>query len=282
MAAPNASGGVKAPAWSTPHAAPVRLGATARTSLRRFLAAAGTATSLVAAQDTGSPPAVLRGLDPGAKCGSTSSAAKDGRRSSSGCRSEPAAFVGSVAMRVAVPLAKSYRLLNHGPTTLVSTAHAGRQNVMAAAWVMPLDFEPTKFVAVVAGDTFTRELLDASGECVLQAPTNDQLALTMQLGSHSGRDGDKLARFGVATEPASLVGAPLVRGCACWLECRVLPEAGIAERYDLFVLECVAAWADDELFRDGSWRFAPGGRRTIHHVKGGEFFTTGERVVAPR
>ena len=36
--------------------------------------------------------------------------------------------------RVAVPLPKAYRLLNHGPTVLVSSAHAGRRNVMAAAW----------------------------------------------------------------------------------------------------------------------------------------------------
>jgi hypothetical protein len=27
-------------------------------------------------------------------------------------------------MRIAVPLAHAHRLLNHGPTTLVSTAHA--------------------------------------------------------------------------------------------------------------------------------------------------------------
>ena len=33
----------------------------------------------------------------------------------------------------AVPLDKAYRLLNHGPTILVSARHAGVQNVMAAA-----------------------------------------------------------------------------------------------------------------------------------------------------
>jgi flavin reductase (DIM6/NTAB) family NADH-FMN oxidoreductase RutF len=33
-----------------------------------------------------------------------------------------------------VPLDKSYRLINHGPTVLVSSAHAGEVNVMSAAW----------------------------------------------------------------------------------------------------------------------------------------------------
>ena len=32
-----------------------------------------------------------------------------------------------------VPLDKAYRLLNHGPTVLVSASHAGEDNAMAAA-----------------------------------------------------------------------------------------------------------------------------------------------------
>lgn len=185
-------------------------------------------------------------------------------------------------MRIAVPLPLAYRLLNHGPTTLVSTAHGGRRNVMAAAWAMPLDFEPPKFAAVVAAGTFTRELLLASGECVLHAPTTAQADLTWAVGSRSGRDGDKFTALDIATEPASRVQAPLVAGCAAWLECRRLPEPAFEERYDLFVLEAVAAWADDALWQDGSWRFPAAGPRTIHHLKGGLFFATGEPLAARR
>ena len=185
-------------------------------------------------------------------------------------------------MRVPVPLRHAYRLLNHGPTTLVSTAAGDRRNVMAAAWVMPLDFEPPRFAAVVAADTWTRELLAASGECVLHAPTDAQLDLVWAVGSRSGRDGDKFTALGIATEPASLVAAPLVAGCAAWLECRVVPEPAQQDAYDLFVLECTAAWADDALWQDGEWRFSPGSPRTIHHLTGGVFFTTGERLAAAR
>ena len=185
-------------------------------------------------------------------------------------------------MRTPVELRHAHRLLNHGPTVLVSTAHGGRHNVMAAAWVMPIDFEPPKFAAVIAADTLTRELLLASGECVLQAPTTLQVDPTYAVGTHSGRDGDKFARFGLLAEPAGLVQAPLVAGCACWLECRRIAEPHAEAAYDLFVLECVAAWADPELFARGDWQFAANGPRTIHHGKGGGFFATGERVQAAR
>ena len=63
--------------------------------------------------------------------------------------------------RLPVELPKSYRLLNHGPTVLVSSAHGGRRNIMAAAWSMPLDFSPPKVCVVI-----DRNTLDGSVDLV--------------------------------------------------------------------------------------------------------------------
>ena len=185
-------------------------------------------------------------------------------------------------MRTEVASRHVHRLLNHGPVTLVSTAHGGRRNVMAAAWVMPLDFEPAKFIAVIAADTFTRELLLASRECVLHAPTSAQADLVYAVGTSTGRDADKFDKLGIATSPARTVAAPLVDGCAAWIECRLLDEPGIDERHDLFVLQATCAWADDAMFQGGRWKFLPGGPRTIHHEAGGRFFATGDTIEALR
>ena len=46
--------------------------------------------------------------------------------------------------RQAVDLPRAYRLLNHGPVVLVSSAHGGRRNVMAASWSMPQVFSGLK------------------------------------------------------------------------------------------------------------------------------------------
>ena len=175
-----------------------------------------------------------------------------------------------------VDLAKSYLLLNHGPVTLVSTAFHGRRNVMAASWVMPLDFDPPKVIAVVDGSTFTRELIDASGEFALNVPFRRIADKVLAAGSVSGRDGDKFAHAGLATFPAERIGAPLVRDCAAWLECKVIPESRNQQAYDLFLAEVVAAWADPSVFSDGRWHFADDAQRTIHYRAGGHFFVTGE------
>jgi len=55
-------------------------------------------------------------------------------------------------MRQPVDLAHASRLVNHGPTVLVTTEHAGRRNVMAAAWSMPVEFTPPRIAVVVVID----------------------------------------------------------------------------------------------------------------------------------
>lgn len=181
-----------------------------------------------------------------------------------------------MSARIAVPLAKAYRLLNHGPTVLVSSAHAGRRNVMAAAWNMALDFDPPKVAVVIDKSTLTRELVEASGEFVLNVPSRQQAALTLAVGTQSGREIDKFEKLGAGGMAASLVGAPLIEGCLAWLECRVIAEPHIQRSYDLFLAEVVAAWADPAVFSDGRWHFPDQQQRSIHYLAGGSFFATGD------
>jgi flavin reductase (DIM6/NTAB) family NADH-FMN oxidoreductase RutF len=56
----------------------------------------------------------------------------------------------------AVELSKAYRLLNHGPTVLVSAQYENEQNVMAAAWACALELVPAKVTVVLDKSTKTR------------------------------------------------------------------------------------------------------------------------------
>ena len=178
--------------------------------------------------------------------------------------------------RIAVPLPKAYLLLNHGPTVLVSSAHGDRRNVMAAAWSMPLDFAPPKVAVVIDKATLTRELVEASGEFVLNVPSRQIAGLTLAVGTKSGREIDKFATVGAGATAATVVKAPLIEDCLAWLECRVIAEPHIQTTYDLFLSEVVAAWADPEVFSNGRWHFPDAERRSIHYLAGGSFFATGE------
>jgi len=183
-----------------------------------------------------------------------------------------------------VPLDKSYRLMNHGPTVLVSAQHGGSTNAMAAAWACVLDFGQTPKVTVVLDKaTRTRELVEASGYFALQLPTKDMVGLTVGVGSDSARDvPDKLAKHGVKIFTAPGSDIPLVEGCVGWLACKLVPEPHNQQTYDLFIGDVIGAWADDRVFREERWHFdeAPDGLRTIHHVAGGQFFVTGASAQA--
>src|SRR3989344_5755604 len=160
-----------------------------------------------------------------------------------------------------VPLSKAYRLLNHGPTVLVSAAHDGQRNIMAAAWAMPLDFEPPK-VAVV-----------------LEVPCAAQADLVQTVGTTSGAELDKFAAYGLRTFNGEHTEAPLLEGCVAWLECRLLPEPHTQQTYDLFLGEVVAAYADERVFSEGHWHFEGFDQlRTLHHVAGGHFLTIGQPI----
>lgn len=182
-------------------------------------------------------------------------------------------------MRVAVELNKVNRLLNHGPTVLVASQHGNRRDVMAAAWNMPLDFNPPKVAVVIDKSTYTRELIESSGEFVLCVPCAAQVDLTVAVGHTSGRNINKFERYGIRSAPGQMVDAPLIEGCLAWLECVVFPEPSFEQRYDLFLAEVVAAWADDQAFVDGQWLDKlPLPQRSLHHLGGGHFFTSTGRL----
>ena len=176
--------------------------------------------------------------------------------------------------RQAVPLEKSYLLLNHGPVTLISSAHQSQQNVMSASWAMPLDFDPPKVVVVIDRNTYTRQLINASGEFAINIPCKQMAQTIIDVGSETGTNVDKIKQFKLATEKGSHVQAPLIEGCIAWLECKVIQEPHNQQQYDLFIAQVMAAWADDRVFHNGRWNFAEESLRTLHYAAGGQFFET--------
>lgn len=181
----------------------------------------------------------------------------------------------------AVPLDKAYRLLNHGPTILVSSRHAGVQNVMAAAWACALDFDPPKLTVVLDKNVKTRALVENSGVFVIQVPTVAQIRLTSQVGSVSlADDPQKLVHCAVQLFEMPGHDLPFVEGCSAWLACKLIPEPHNQQTYDLFIGEVVAAWADTRVFSEGHWHFetADPALRSLHYIAGGHYYAIGQAL----
>ncbi|WP_394780620.1 flavin reductase family protein [Undibacterium sp.] len=182
-----------------------------------------------------------------------------------------------------VPLEKAYRLLNHGPTVLVSASFDNVDNVMSAAWSCALDFSPSKLTVVLDKDTKTRELAEKSGHFVIQVPTAAQVQLTYEVGNRSlQQHPDKLAQSGASLFRIDGYDMPMVAGCSAWLACKLIPEPHIQNTYDLFIGEVIGAWADSRVFQNGHWDFEHAGPewRSLHYIAGGRFYAIGEALDA--
>jgi len=189
-------------------------------------------------------------------------------------------------MRRDVDLAHASRLVNHGPTVLVGSAHGGRRNLMAAAWSMPVEFTPPRIAVVIDKATFTRELVEASGAFSLSLPGPALADLTWTVGSVSGRDAaaDKFERYRIDAFDSPVLGLPWIAGCLAWIECRVIPEPHAQQAYDTFFGEVVAAQADARVFRDGRWTMTDDNAalHTLHHLGAGRFVAAGSMWPARR
>ena len=182
-----------------------------------------------------------------------------------------------------VKLSHASRLLNHGPTVLVTSVHRRRANIMAAAWSMPVEFTPPRIAVVIDKTTFTRELVTASGAFGICIPGAGLVDLTHAVGQESGRQVDKIARHDLQLVTGPVLGVPLLEaGCAGWLECRLIRERHTEDAYDTCFAEVVAGAADDRIFANGHWTFDDRNTelQTIHHLGGGIFVRAGGTLRA--
>ncbi len=164
----------------------------------------------------------------------------------------------------AIKLSKAFTLLEPGPVVLVTTHDGKRSNVMTISWTMVVDFTP-RFAITTGAWNHSYRALRKTRECVIAIPTVDMLDTVVGVGTCSGADTDKFAKFGLTALPAKRVKAPLIKECMANIECRVVE---IIRRHDIVVLDGIAAY--EAPFRKE--------RRTLHAVGDGTFITDGRKL----
>lgn len=161
-------------------------------------------------------------------------------------------------------LSKAFTLIEPGPVVLITTGDGKRNNIMTLSWTMVMDFTP-RFAITTGAWNHSFKALKKTRECVIAIPTVDMLDTVVGIGTCSGADTDKFARFGLTPVPGKVVRAPLIRECLANIECRVVE---FISRHDIVVLEGVAA-------RVCSARRE---KRTLHAVGDGTFIVDGRRL----
>ena len=90
---------------------------------------------------------------------------------------------------------------------LVTTHDGKKDNIMTISWTMVMDFTPV--FAITTGEwNHSFAALRKNRECVIAIPTVDLLDKVVGIGTCSGADTDKFARFKLTPVPAKSSGRP--------------------------------------------------------------------------
>jgi len=161
-------------------------------------------------------------------------------------------------------LSKAFTLMESGPVVLVTTHDGQKDNIMTISWTMVLDFTPV--FAITTGEwNHSFAALRKNKECVIAIPTVDMLDKVVGIGTCSGTDTDKFAKFKLTPVQGKVVRSPLIKECLANIECKVID---IVKKHNVIVLQAVAAYIDT----------ARKEKRTVHAVGDGTFIVDGRKI----
>ena len=112
---------------------------------------------------------------------------------------------------------------------------------------------PPLLVVSISKTFATYQLIEKSKEFAVNVIADTQIDLSKKFGTVHGYEVDKFKEFGIATEPASQVGAPLVSGCFMNLECQVKSALWEVEGNHAIYLAEVVAFKMKEELRPAVW-----------------------------
>ena len=181
-------------------------------------------------------------------------------------------------MRHAIPETDARRLLGGGPVALVTTRWRGVSNVMPAAFVTPLSFDPPLLGVAVHPSRHTHDMITYSQEFALNVPGPELLHHCQYLGSVTGREMDKLEVTKLPVFRARRVEAPLLEGCLGYIECGVEDAYTIGD-HTLFVGKVVAAQVEKEAF-DETWLLGDPELKPLHYLGLNYYAVLGGRLEA--
>ena len=120
------------------------------------------------------------------------------------------------------------------------------ENVFTLNRIASCNAEPPMISISVRPARASHDLIDQTGEFVVNIPWPDMELVSDFVGSTTGRETDKWGETGLKREPATIVQPPLLADCPVNLECQVRHTLRLPS-HSLFVAEVVAIHADERV-----------------------------------
>jgi flavin reductase (DIM6/NTAB) family NADH-FMN oxidoreductase RutF len=135
---------------------------------------------------------------------------------------------------------------------MISAEAESKQGAMTATAMYVSQSPP--LIAVSLSRAFaTYNLIEKSGEFVINVITDRQIELAKKVGSIHGSQTDKFTQFDIAFEAASKVQSPVISGCFANFECKVKSRLEEIQGNHVIYIAEVVAFRMNDLLRPLVW-----------------------------
>lgn len=128
----------------------------------------------------------------------------------------------------------------------------GENNALAVAYCCNCSYDPPMVMVGIVPSRHSYKLIKDSGCFVVNLVGKDNKGLFDYLGSHSGKDEDKLAAVGAKLGEALRINAPILEDCPVNIECKIV-DSIVTGSHHMFVGKVEYVHAEPTLVaEDGS------------------------------
>ena len=162
------------------------------------------------------------------------------------------------------------------PAVMISCADEdGKANIMTAAWCGTVCSDPVMVSVSIRPERYSHDIIEKSGEFVINLTTEDLTRAADFAGVKSGRDIDKFEALGLTKLPSKFVKAPGIAESPVCIECRVSQVLRLGS-HDMYVAQVLGTDIDDRyLDRNGKFDLSKAGLTAYSH---GEYFALGKKL----
>lgn len=164
------------------------------------------------------------------------------------------------------------------PAVMVSSKGKGegaQDNIITLSWVGTVNSDPPMLSISVRPERHSYNLIEQSGEFVVNIPSLEQAKATDYCGCVSGRNVDKWQASGLTRGKASKVGCPTIEECPVSIECKVRRSEKLGSHV-MFVAEVMAVQVDESLMNEND-RFALEKAGLFSYVHG-HYYAMGKKL----
>ncbi|MEE0772037.1 MAG: flavin reductase family protein [Anaerovoracaceae bacterium] len=140
-------------------------------------------------------------------------------------------------------------MLNPVPAVMVSCGEGDVKNIITVAWTGIINSDPPMTYVSVRKERFSHDIIERTGEFVINLTTEKLAFATDYCGVRSGRDVDKFKERRLTPQESLRVNCPSIAESPVNIECRVTEVRELGS-HDMFMAEIVNVSVDEELMEE--------------------------------